>query len=117
MGRFLPLLHVGRCASLPPLGASKGQEKGNVRCHHGGRPPSSSGCLPCGWLNGLSQVPIGLKPHPELRRCLQQTTETQRRVRADAPLSEHNLVQTVQRDPKPPRRFHLTDAHWLQKLL
>ena len=63
------------------------------------------------------KVPIRLESHPELRRCLQQTSKTQSRVGRDAALSEHNFVQAVQRDPKPPRGFDLANGHRLQKLL
>ena len=53
------------------------------------------------------EIPISLQTHPELRRRLQQTRETQRRVCRDAALAEHNLIQTVQRNAKAMRGLDL----------
>jgi hypothetical protein len=58
------------------------------------------------------QVPIGLQPHPKLWRCLQQSCEPKSRIRRDAALPEDNLVQPVERDAKPLRRFELTEGAW-----
>src|SRR5688572_4046730 len=57
------------------------------------------------------QVPISLKSHPKLRRCLEQSRQTQCSIGRDAALAEHDLVQTVQRDPEATRGFDLADAH------
>ena len=67
-------------------------------------------------LHSLMQIPIGLQSHPQLRRRLQQPCEPKRGVRCDATLSENNLVQTVERDAEPLRRFELTEAERLQIL-
>ncbi len=54
------------------------------------------------------QIPIGQQPHPELRRHLEQTGETQRRIGRDAALAEHDFVQPTDRTSGPlqpvPRR-------------
>ena len=46
------------------------------------------------------QIPIGLEPHPELRRHLEQACQPQRGVGSDAALAEHDLVQSVERNPE-----------------
>ena len=47
------------------------------------------------------QIPIGLKPHPELRRRLQESRQPQRRICRNAALTEDDFVEPVERDPKP----------------
>ena len=49
-------------------------------------------------LQRLVQVPIGLQPHPELRRRLQKSRQPQRRIGRDPALAEDDLVQPVGRD-------------------
>ena len=49
-------------------------------------------------LNGLMQIPICLQPHPELRDVFSSCATSQRRIRCNAALSKHDLVQTIQRD-------------------
>ena len=49
-------------------------------------------------LQGLVQIPIGLQPHPELRRRFEQARQPQRRIRGDPTLAEHDFVQSVERD-------------------
>jgi hypothetical protein len=77
------------------------------------RSPTSRARLP---LHRFVQVPVGLQPHPELWRRFQQSRESQRRIRRDAPLPEDNLVQPVERDAEPLRRFKLPEAERLQVL-
>ena len=68
-------------------------------------------------LHRLVQIPIGLQPHPELRRRLQQSCEPQRGVRGDPALSEDNLVQPVERDAQALGRLELPETERLQVLL
>src|SRR5262245_11817956 len=68
-------------------------------------------------VQGFVQIPIGLQPHPQLRRRLQQPCQPKRGVRGNATFAEHNFVQSVERVAQPLRRLELTDAKWLQILL
>jgi hypothetical protein len=63
------------------------------------------------------QIPVSLKSHPQLRRCFQQSREAKRCVRSDAPLTEDNLVQPVERDAEPLGGLELTQTDRLQVLL
>ena len=63
------------------------------------------------------QIPIGLKPHPELRRRLQEARQPQRRIGRDAALTEDDLVEPVERDAKPFSGLDLSQTEWLQVLL
>jgi hypothetical protein len=67
-------------------------------------------------LHCLVQIPVSLQPHPELWRRFQHSREPKRRVRSNAPLSEHNLVQSVERNAEPFRRLKLSEAERLQVL-
>jgi hypothetical protein len=40
----------------------------------------------------LVQIPIGLQPHPQVRRCLQESCEPKRCVRGDAALAENDFI-------------------------
>jgi len=53
------------------------------------------------------EIPIGLQAHPELGRHLEEPCELERGVRADASLSQDNLVQPVERGPEAPCRLDL----------
>src|SRR5207247_6605975 len=64
-------------------------------------------------LHSLVQIPIGLQPHPQLRRRFQEPREPKRGIGGDAPLPENNLVQSVERNAKPLRRFELPEAERL----
>ena len=63
------------------------------------------------------QVPVGLEPHPELGRGLQEPSEPQRRIRSDAALTEHDLVQAVERHTELLGGRELPHAQRLQILL
>src|SRR4051812_24980828 len=63
------------------------------------------------------QLPISLQTHPELRRCLEQARQTQSRIGADGALSQHDLVQPVQRNSETLRSVDLSDAKGFQELL
>lgn len=65
----------------------------------------------------LLQVPVGLQPHPQLRRCLEEPRQSKRGVGRDAPLPEDQLVEPVERHAECLRRLDLPDPHRLQILL
>ena len=64
----------------------------------------------CFALHRPMQIPIGLKPHPELWRRLQQARKSKRRVRCDAALAEYDFVQPIQRHAESAGRFELRQA-------
>src|SRR6185369_2900320 len=68
-------------------------------------------------LHCFVQIPIGLQPHPQLWRGLQQSCEPQRRIRGDAALTKDDLVQPVEGDAEALGRFELPEAERLQILL
>jgi len=49
------------------------------------------------------QIPVGLEPHPEMRRHLEQARQAQGGVGSDAALAEHDLVQSVERNAEATR--------------
>ena len=53
------------------------------------------------------QIPVGLEPHPELGRRLEQTSQPECRISRDAALTQHDLVQPIERDVEPTRRLYL----------
>jgi hypothetical protein len=65
----------------------------------------------------LGEVPVGLQPHPELRRHLETPRQANRGVRSDAALAEHDLVEPVQRDPEFGGQRGLLEAQWPDELL
>src|SRR5690349_22926817 len=65
----------------------------------------------------LMQIPVCLQTHPELRRGLQETSETQGGVGGNATLAQHDLVQAVQGNLQPARGLHLAQFEWLEKFL
>ena len=62
-------------------------------------------------------VLVGLKPHPELWRGFQQAAKSDRGIRSDAALAQHDLVQAVERDLEPTGGLDLAQSERLQKLL
>jgi hypothetical protein len=44
------------------------------------------------------QVPVGLEAHPELRRCLEEAREPERRIPRNAALAEYDFVHPIERD-------------------
>src|SRR5574342_1033613 len=74
---------------------------------------SCGSCLP----HRLVQVPVGLQMHPELRGRFEPSRETKGRVRGDAALAEHELVQTIHRHTELSCGLYLSQPERLQKLL
>ena len=74
-------------------------------------------CLPPLALQRLVQIPVGLQPHPELRRRLQESRQPQRRIGRDAALPEDDFVQPVERDAQPLGGLDLPQPERLQVLL
>ena len=63
------------------------------------------------------QIPVRLQPHPQLRRGVQQSSQSERGIRRDSALPEDNLVQAVERDVQALCGLDLAQAHRLQILL
>ena len=65
----------------------------------------------------LRQVPVGLKPHPELGRGLQESRQAHRSVRRDSALAEHNFAEAVPGDAEVLRGLRSPKAKKLEELL
>jgi hypothetical protein len=67
----------------------------------------------------LVQVPVGLEPHPQMRRCLQEPRQPQRGLSGDAALPQpwplppkRDAVLIVHSDAVPGRVVALQLQHW-----
>jgi hypothetical protein len=65
----------------------------------------------------LMQIPIGLKPHPQLRRRFQQPREPKRSIGSDTSLPEDNFIQPVERNAQSLGGLELPETERLQILL
>lgn len=68
-------------------------------------------------LHRFVQIPVRLKPHPQLRRRVQEPREAKGRIRCDASLPEDNFIQPVERNAQPLCRFELAKTERLQGII
>src|SRR6266545_5471747 len=63
------------------------------------------------------QVPVGLQVQPELWRRLEAPGQAKGSVRRDAPLAQHELVESIERYAELPSGLGLRQAQGLEELL